>query len=267
MLRSIDERRRKIGSAAAVAALHALLGYFFLTGLGVVPVAALPDPMKLFDAREDAPPPPPPKPPHPDVEPKPRKARPKDAEGSASPANLRDTPSEIVAPKPVIVLPPPPPIPAAPVAGAGNAPAAGAATIPGPGTGAGGLGTGLGSGLSGNGTGGGGGGGIAVHARWLRGGIDGRDYPRAAYEARAEGITYVRFTVGRDGRIRDCTITRSSGHPVLDETTCRLILRRFRYRPAFDADGRPVEEEVRGQQDWELGPERPPVDVEAQPYP
>lgn len=247
----------------AVATLHALLAYFFLTGLGVVAGPTVPDALKMFDARE-LPPPPPPKPARPDIERKPRKARPKDAEGSAAPANLRDTPTEIVAPKPVVVLPPPPPVAAAPLAGQGNAPAAGAATVPGPGTGAGGIGTGLGSGLAGNGTGGGGGGGIASHVRWLRGRIDGDDYPRAAYEARAQGITYVRFTVARDGRIKDCAVTRSSGHPELDAVTCRLILRRFVYRPARDAEGRPVEEVVRGQQDWDLGPEPPERVVDAE---
>jgi protein TonB len=138
--------------------------------------------------------------------------------------------------------------------------------VPGPGTGAGGIGNGLGSGLSGNGTGGGGaGGGLASHVRWVKGGIDGRDYPRSAYEARAQGVTYVRFTVGRDGRIKDCTVTRSSGHRDLDDVTCRLILRRFRYVPARDAQGRPAEEEVRGQQDWDLGPERPDEEVDAEP--
>ena len=261
MLGGGEAKRERIGSAAAVAALHALLAYFVLAGVGAVPLIDPPSAIQLFDAKEP-PPPPPPKPSRPDIERKPRKARPKNAEGSASPANLHDTPTEIVAPKPLIPLPPPPPLPAAPVAGQGNEAAAGAAAVPGPGTGAGGIGNGVGSGLSGNGTGGGG---VASHVRWVKGRIDGRDYPRSAVEARSQGITYVRFTVGRDGRIKDCAVTRSSGHRELDDVTCRLILRRFRYVPARDAEGRPVEEVVRGQQDWDLGPERPEVEVDAEP--
>ena len=62
----------------------------------------------------------------------------------------------------------------------------------------------------------------------------------------------MRFTVGTDGRARDCAVLRSSGDATLDATTCRLIADRFRYAPATDAGGRPVAE-VRGwRQDWWL---------------
>ena len=61
-----------------------------------------------------------------------------------------------------------------------------------------------------------------------------------------------RFTVGVDGRARDCAVTGSSGDAALDATTCQLIETRFRYRPARGADGQPVAE-VRGwRQDWWL---------------
>jgi len=50
--------------------------------------------------------------------------------------------------------------------------------------------------------------------------------------------------------------------PALDSTTCRLIMSRFRYRPALDPDGRPVAETIRGEHEWVLEPEPPPVDVE-----
>ncbi|MBV8687555.1 MAG: TonB family protein [Alphaproteobacteria bacterium] len=256
------ERKEKIGSAAAVAGLHLLLAWAFLTGLGYAPALAPPEVLKLFDTSE---PPPPPKavPAKPERRPVPRKARPKDPEGSAAPANLRNTPTEIVAPPPEIRLPVPPPLPAAPAAGEGSAAASGAAPVPGPGTGAGGQGTGLGSGLSGDGTGGGGGGGgRGVHARQIAGSIGEEDYPRRAYEAHVSGTVLIRFVVTPDGRVGDCAVTRSSGSAELDQTTCRLIRRRFRYRPARDAAGRPVAETIAGRQVWEVGPEPPPVDVE-----
>jgi protein TonB len=257
------DRRERIGSAAAVAALHALLGYAFLTGLGYVPLPALPDELKLFTPADPPPPPPRAEPARPRPEKVRRKPRPKDPEGAASPANLRNTPTEIVVPKPEVRIPLPPPLPAAAVAGTGSAPAAGAAPVPGPGTGAGGVGNGLGSGLSGNGNGGGGGGGgLAAPARLISGRIDNDDYPSRAFEARVTGIVYMRFTVQPDGRATDCAVTRSSGSAELDRTTCRLIERRLRYRPARDSSGRPVPSTVRGQQEWEIGPERPPVDVD-----
>ncbi len=246
-------------SAAIVAGVHLLLGWALLTGLGVAIPLPVPERLQLLPLSE--PPPPPPATPPPSVRPETR-PKPKDPEGAAAPPALRATPTEIVAPKPEIPLPPP--IAAAPVAGTGAAPAAGAAPVPGPGTGAGGQGTGLGSGASGSGTGGGGGGGGSP-ARWLRGSIDDGDYPRRAYEARVMGVVYIAFTVATDGRARDCRVTRSSGSRELDDTTCRLIEKRFRYRPARDASGRPIASTIRGEQAWEIGPEPPERVIEAEP--
>lgn len=236
----------RVASAAIVASIHVALGYALLTGLGFDLAGAVSDDLKIFDVSED--PPPPPAEPPPPEESKADRAKPKDAEGAASPANLRDTPSPIVAPPPEIRLEVPPPILAAPVAGQGNAPAAGAADIRGPGTGSGGQGTGLGSGGQGSGTGGGGGGGIA--ARWIKGSIRDSDYPRSAFEAGAGGTVYLRFIVGANGRVTGCTVTRSSGNAALDAVTCRLIMQRFRYRPARNARGKAVPDYVIGEHLW-----------------
>ena len=178
MLRLEPEHGDRLKSAGAVGLLHALIGYVLLTGLGYGPSAAVPDALKLFNVAEAPPPPPPARPARPDVEKKVRKAKPKNAEGAASPANLRNTPTQIVAPPPEIRIPVPPIIPTAPVAGQGSAMAAGAANVPGPGTGSGGIGNGLGSGRFGNGTGGGGGGGRGAPARWLSGSITDSDLSR-----------------------------------------------------------------------------------------
>jgi protein TonB len=88
------------------------------------------------------------------------------------------------------------------------------------------------------------------------------DYPRAAVRARASGIVFLRFVVAPSGRVSDCSVTRSSGNRALDETTCRLILQRFRYRPALDAEGRPVPATIRGEHVWDLGPEPEPIEIE-----
>lgn len=259
MLRLQPEHRDRLKSAGGVGLLHALIGYALLTGLGYGPSAAVPEALKLFNIAEPPPPPPPAKPARPDIEKKTRKAKPKNAEGAASPANLRNTPTQIVAPPPEIRLPVPPPIPAAPVAGQGSAMAAGATNVPGPGTGSGGIGDGLGSGRFGNGTGGGGGGGgRGTRARWLSGGIDSSDYPDGDYRARRGGTVHLRFTVAPSGRVSDCAVTRSSGSRELDNVTCRLIIRRFRYRPARNAEGDPIPSSVVGEHVWEVAPE-PPV--------
>ena len=244
----------RLKSALAVAAIHSVLGWALLRSLGVPLQSASHEPPQLIQIELNEPPPQIPAPS--DTENR-EVAKPQDPEGAASPANVKNTPTEIVAPLPEIRLPPAPTIAAAPIAATGMAAAAGAARLPGPGTGAGGVGTGLGSGLYGSGTGGGGGG-AGTRARLIRGGIEPEDYPRRAFERRAQGTTHMRFTVLPNGRVRNCVITRSSGHRDLDAATCPLLERSLRYRPARDAAGRPIAETISGQQEWLLGPE-PPV--------
>ena len=258
-----QENRDRIKSALVVGVVHAVLGYALITGLGVSFVQEVGRELKTFNVAEPPPPPPTAQPAAPEEVKVSKHAKPKDPEGAASPANLRDTPIQIVAPPPEVRLEVPPPITAAPVAGQGNAEAAGAADVPGPGTGSGGIGNGLGSGSFGNGTGGGGGGlGRATPARFIRGAIYDSDYPRRAMEARQQGTVHLRFVVLPDGRVGNCTVTRSSGSRDLDTTTCRLIERRFRYEPARNAEGRRISQVIPGTHDWELAPEPPPIDVE-----
>lgn len=247
-------------SIAGVALIHAALGYALLRGLGYAPPIAPLENLTVFDV---APEPPPPPPVIPDVAPaKNKEPRPDRPEGAASPPNLRDTPTPVVVPPPVIRLELPTPIVAAPIAGTGNRPSAGAADVPGPGTGAGGIGTGLGSGASGDGTGGGGGGGSGRRARQIRGAIYDRDDPGERRVGGGSDVVYLRFVVDTDGRVRDCAVTRSSGYPSLDAVTCRLIRQRFRYRPAENGNGEPIRATIQGQHEWERAAEREPIDVE-----
>jgi protein TonB len=103
-----------------------------------------------------------------------------------------------------------------------------------------------------------------VAARYLRGGIAARDYPRGAVERRAQGTVLLRFTVLPTGRVRDCVVTRSSGHRDLDAATCPLLERNLRYRPARDASGRAIAETVRGEHEWALGPARPVTEYDGE---
>lgn len=52
-----------------------------------------------------------------------------------------------------------------------------------------------------------------------------------------EGTARFTLDVLPNGRVGACRITRSSGHNVLDEATCRLISRRARFEPARDPAG------------------------------
>lgn len=250
---NFTEPKDRLRSATLVVLIHVALGYALISSLGYTVVPKPADALKLFDLADQPPPPPPPVvPPPPERAPKPTH-KPKDAEGAAAPAALRNTPTEVTAPKPPIPLPTP--VPVAPIPGQGTAPAAGASPTPGPGTGRGGVGDGLGSGLSGNGTGGGGDGGVASPPRQIEGDISDHDYPRSALIARAQGTTYFRFTVAPDGRVSECGVTRSSGSRALDEVTCQLARARFRFRPATDRAGQPVAAVLEGEQEWALGPD------------
>ncbi|WP_232475952.1 energy transducer TonB [Flavisphingomonas formosensis] len=224
--------------AVGAALLQGLLGYALLVGLTVGMPVKHEDALKLFDILPDRPPPPPP----PTV---PRKTESHKPRGAAAPPNRKSRATEIVAKPPVVPLPAPPPVIAAPVAGRGSDPSAGAALRPGPGTGAGGQGTGTGAGGSGDGEGG-----DDTPPRQIKGRIKDSDYPRGAALAGAGGTVMVRFSVETDGRVGECVVTGSSGNADLDQTTCRLIRERFRYRPSLDASGRPVRSYVIEDHSW-----------------
>jgi protein TonB len=221
--------KERATSIAGVAAVHALLGYVLLMGLRADLPRQVAETLKVIDVLPVHEPPKPPTP-------IPHKIKSPRAEGEASPPNLRAEPTQIVLPPPVISLPPPIPVMAAPIAGTANAPTAGSADIPGPGYGAGGFGNGRGGGGEGDGDGGGG----WVAPRQIKGRIKDSDYPRSAGEAGVGGTVGVKYQVGVDGRVTGCEVTRSSGFPDLDNTTCGLIVERFRFRPSLDPAGRPV---------------------------
>lgn len=110
-----------------------------------------------------------------------------------------------------------------------------------------GASAGRGEGDSGAGAGGG------TELEQIAGEITPRDYPRHLGNEGIGGRVGVSFTVGVNGRVRRCTVTRSSGVPELDALTCRLILQRFRYRPSTDRYGRPIPDEVDGEHEWTAG--------------
>ena len=109
------------------------------------------------------------------------------------------------------------------------------------------LGSGSGGGVGGEGYGGDGGG---TDLEQIAGEITPRDVPRHLREAGIGGTVGFVFTVGVNGRVTRCAVTRSSGVPELDALTCRLVQQRFVYRPATDRYGRPVSDEVEGEQEW-----------------
>ena len=63
------------------------------------------------------------------------------------------------------------------------------------------------------------------------------DYPSRSLREEEEGVTTVTLSVDANGRVTNCRISGSSGHPRLDEATCNNMQRRARFNPATDGNG------------------------------
>lgn len=237
---ALSSRNDRIKAALGAAIIQAVLGYALIMGLAVNVSAVVDDGLKLFQIAPEPPPPP--------IDPViPHQVQSEKPEGAASPPNLTSKATQVVAPPPIVQLVIPPPIIAAPKASTGNDASSGAADVRGPGTGSGGIGDGTGSGGAGDG---GGSGGRFTAPRWMRGDLRDSDYPRGLGEAGIEGTVSVRYVVNTDGRVSDCEVTGSSGSDILDDTTCRLIEQRFRFRPSHDDRGRPVPATIVENHSW-----------------
>lgn len=233
--------RQRVWAASVTVLLHILVGLALFGWSRVQPVVVAERTLDVIDL--DRPP---------LVEPRPpRQPEPRRRSGAAAPPDLKNVPKEMVAPPPIIPLPPPPPLLlAAPIAGPGPALDSGAAAVAGPGTGAGGEGVGRGSGTGdgdGDGSGDGDGG---EPPRKIGGRLRDSDYPKGLGIEGIQGRVSVRYLVGETGRVSDCEVTASSGNATLDETTCRLITERFRYRPSLDGRGKPVPSYIVENHDW-----------------
>jgi protein TonB len=113
-----------------------------------------------------------------------------------------------------------------------------------------GSGAAAGSGAGQDGSGSGQGDGAISPPVRIAGALTDADYRRTRPPEGAGGTVAVSYRIRADGRVDRCTVLRSSGYAELDETTCRLIERRFRFVPAHDAGGRAIEWEVRTDYTW-----------------
>jgi protein TonB len=70
------------------------------------------------------------------------------------------------------------------------------------------------------------------------------DYPASAQAAGAEGTAQAELTIGTDGRVVSCNLTRSTGNSALDQATCNILRRRAKFTPARDSNGQPTTDTV-----------------------
>ncbi|KPF81940.1 energy transducer TonB [Novosphingobium sp. AAP93] len=74
---------------------------------------------------------------------------------------------------------------------------------------------------------------LGMPGRW----VSDSDYPTAALRRGEQGAAGFEVTIGPDGRVRDCRITRSSGSASLDAATCAKVSERAQFTPARDENG------------------------------
>jgi protein TonB len=74
---------------------------------------------------------------------------------------------------------------------------------------------------------------IGATGKW----VSDADYPTAAMRRGQQGAAGFELTIGPDGHVRDCRITRSSGSADLDAATCTKVSERASFIPARDEHG------------------------------
>lgn len=190
----------RITAFIIVALIHVFVGYALVTGLAYSAAKKVLQKVTTVDIKEEVKKEePPPPPPKKDVAPPPPVAPPVKINVAVAPPPIQ-TVTTPPPPAPIVLAPPPVAAPPPPPAG----PTKGAVPKGNPGS-------------------------------WATT----NDYPSRALREEREGTTGFRVTVGPDGRVTDCQITSSSGHPDLDQATCANVQRRARFTPAVE-NGQPT---------------------------
>ena len=206
----------RLVSIIIVILLHAFLGYALVTGLAYDAVIAIKEKMTVVDVKEEEPP--------------------EEEEPPPEPEKQIEPP--VVSPPPLVKTITPPPMvrtvdtppPAAPIVPTAAPPAPPAPPPPPP---------------------------VARRPNPVPKGNPGNwantnDYPSRALQQEREGTTGFRVTVGPNGRVTDCQVSSSSGHPDLDQATCTNVTRRARFDPALDGSGNPTTGSYSNRVRWQI---------------
>jgi protein TonB len=82
--------------------------------------------------------------------------------------------------------------------------------------------------------------------------VSDEDYPANAARNEEQGTTRFRLVVGPDGKVKECTVTGSSGSSALDSTTCKLMRQRAKFTPAKNNRGELTSDTVASAIRWVL---------------
>jgi protein TonB len=78
------------------------------------------------------------------------------------------------------------------------------------------------------------------------------DYPPSSLRNEEEGTTGISWDINTSGRVENCRVTSSSGHPALDRAACAAITRKGRYSPALDQNGSPIRSSQSRRVTWQI---------------
>ena len=70
--------------------------------------------------------------------------------------------------------------------------------------------------------------------------VTSRDYPSVAFSRNQTGRVRTLLKIDARGMVADCKVIESSGAPLLDKRTCDIFRQRIGFKPALDANGKPV---------------------------
>ena len=76
------------------------------------------------------------------------------------------------------------------------------------------------------------------------------DYPIEALKRDEQGTVGYALSIDSRGRPKSCRVVKSSGSTRLDVATCKILMKRARFRPARDSQGNPVEDVSTGEISW-----------------
>ena len=193
----------KMWALGIAVVIHIFLGYALITGLALKIVKHIVEPIKSVNIKDTPPPPDEPPPPPPKVEEIPPFVPPPEVQVASDvppPIHVQS----VQAPPPQAYTPPAPAAPPAPVAPPAPTGPTQAATA-------------IGSSTT----------------------VSEDDYPPASLRAEEQGRTVITVSINTQGRVDSCSVTTPSGFPKLDEKSCQIAQRRFRFKPALQ-NGTPV---------------------------
>jgi hypothetical protein len=79
-----------------------------------------------------------------------------------------------------------------------------------------------------------------------------QNYPPRALAAGEQGPVFFVVTLDKDARPMTCEVTHGSGHPLLDNETCELIVLHAVFKSAKDASGHLIKQTAEGVVNWTI---------------